>query len=470
MDYKNFYNRVRELNFLRERYDGGHAEMVIVYGRRRTGKSALLREFCHERPHAYYLASQLTETANLEQFRQILLAEHPDPLLASMRFTDWETALTYVTRLAAQERFILILDEFPYLCQANPALPSLIQRWWDTIGAGSKLFLVLCGSHFGFMERDVLAERSPLYGRRTGQIRLGPLLPWDAARFFPSCTPREQLTRYGIFGGIPAYLERVDPDRALDDNLQRAVLSPLGYFYDEVNFLLRTEFTQITTYLSLLKAIAGGATRMGEIGSRVGIPATSAVKYLQTLQEMGLVRREVPATEEHPEKSKRGLYRVNDPFISFWCRFVLPYQSLLEAGQAETVWRTFIQPALDTHLGLIFEEVCAQYVLHRWSAHHAGTPLRVGRWWGADADIDLLAVLRTGDQEQALIGECKWWQAPVGLNVLRDLQGKARHLPSWYRNAPRFALFSASGFTDDLREAATRQEVTLIDAGLLLAT
>jgi AAA+ ATPase superfamily predicted ATPase len=463
-----FHNRTRELTFLSARFRDERAELLVVYGRRRTGKSALLREFCREKPHAYYLAAQLTEQENLEQFRRILLAEHPDPLLASMRFTDWDVALTYVARMAARNRFILVLDEFPYLCQANPALPSLLQRWWDTIGKASQLYLVLCGSHLSFMEQEVLAERSPLYGRRTGQIRLGPLLPWDAARFFPERTPRERLALYGIFGGIPAYLERVHPGQDLATNVAQEALSPLGYFYDEVSFLLRTEFTQIATYLSLLKAIAGGATRVSEIGSRVGIPATSAAKYLSVLQEMGLVRREVPATEAHPEKSKRGVYRINDPFIGFWCRFILPYQSLLEAGQADTVWREFILPALDTHLGLIFEEVCAQYVRHHWDARHGGTPLRVGRWWSPNAEIDVLALLRVGDQQVPLLSECKWWQNPVGLSVLRDLQGRVPHLPAPYRDAPRFALFSASGFTAELRDVAAQQAVTLIDSELLL--
>lgn len=463
-----FINRIRELAFLNDRYQGDQSELLIVYGRRRTGKSALLREFCRGKTHAYYLAAQLTEQENLEQFRRILLAEHADPLLASMRFTDWEVALNYVTRLAEQGRFILVLDEFPYLCQVNPALPSLLQRWWDTIGKSSNIFLLLCGSHLRFMENEILAESSPLYGRQSGQIRLTSLLPWDAARFFPERTPREQLELYGVFGGIPAYLERIDTTQDLATNLFREVLSPLGYFYDEVSFLLRTELSQISTYLSLLIAIAGGATRVGEIGSRAGIPATSAVKYLSVLQGMGLVRREVPASEAHPEKSKRGIYRINDPFIAFWCRFILPCQSLLEAGQANTVWREFIQPALDTHLGRVFEEVCQQYVMHRWHDRHTGTPLRAGCWWNGNAEIDLLAPLRVDGQQVTLLGECKWWHAPVGLNVLRELQAKAPLLPVPYGESVRYALFSASGFTDELREYAMSNEVTLVDAEMML--
>lgn len=159
---------------------------------------------------------------------------------------------------------------------------------------------------------------------------------------------------------------------------------------------------------------------------------------------------------------------INDPFISFWCRFILPYQSLLEAGLADTVWREFIQPALNTHLDGIFEEVCAQYILHRWHDRHIGTPLRVGRWWGAHTEIDLLAVLRVEEHQVYLLGECKWWQTPVGLNVLQDLQAKVPDLPASYRETLRYALFSVSGFTEELRASAAQHDVTLVDAEILL--
>ena len=351
----------------------------------------------------------------------------PDSLTTynSLRFNSWEAALAYVTRLAEKERFVVVLDEFPYLCQDDPALPSVLQRWWDTVGRTSRLMLVLCGSQIGFMERDVLAERSPLFGRRTGQAQLGPLLPWDAADFFPGWSARDQLRAFGVLGGVPAYLERVDPDHALKPNLLREALRPQEFLYDEVHFLLRTELTRITTYLSVLKAVAGGATRITEIATRAGIPTAAASRHLTTLRELGLVRRDVPLTERHPEKSKRGLYVVADPFVWFWCRFILPHQSLIQAGQGETVWREFIRPQLDTHLGIVFEEVCRQYVLHRWASVHGLTPVRVGRVWAADYDLDVVAELADGRSRSLLVGECKWWKTAVGANVPRDLRVRA---------------------------------------------
>jgi len=458
-----FVNRKQELHSLNERFDEDRAELFVLYGRRRTGKSELLRQFCQGKPYLYFLASQVREQDNLDQLREAMLVAHPDPVLANIKLNTWDAALSYLARIAGQERFIIVLDEFPYLCQDNPALPSILQRWWDTVGKNTRIFLILCGSHVGFMESEVLAERSPLYGRRTGQARLGALLPWDAGLMFPDYSARDRLYAYGMLGGIPAYLERFDSRRDLHTNALREMLDPHGFLFDEVHFLLRTELSQVATYLSLLKAVAGGATRLTEIASRAGVPATGAPKYVNTLREMELLRREVPATEDNPEKSKRGIYTVNDPFVAFWCRFILPHQSLIQAGQGRVVWQEFIMPGLDTYLGGIFEEVCRQYVLHRWSAIIGGTPRRVGRWWTSDTEIDVLAELSHAGERVTLAGECKWWKGPVGCNVLNELRYKTRALPSDWQQRLRFALFSASGFTDELQELAHREGVVLID-------
>ncbi len=463
-----FVNRAQELAWLNGRYQAGQPELLVLYGRRRVGKSALLREFGKDKPHVYFQASQVRESDNLEQFREALARAYPDPLLESLRFNSWETALGYLAQATQGRRFVVALDEFPYLCQDNPALPSILQQWWDAAGKSSRLLLVLCGSQISFMERDVLAERSPLFGRRTGQSRLGPLLPWDAARFFPTWSGRDRLTAYGILGGIPAYLERFEAGRTLKSNLLQEALQPQGFLYDEVHFLLRLELTQVATYLSVLKAVAGGATRVTEIATRAGMPTTAVPRYLGTLRELGLVRREAPFTERNPEKSKRGLYVTADPFVSFWCRFILPHQSLIQAGQGETVWRELIRPHLDTHLGLVFEEVCRQYVLYRWAEAHGGTPLRVGRMWTGDYDVDVVAELAAGGARQTLLGECKWWKSPVGVNVLRDLRARAADLPPDLHQNPRFALFSLSGFTDELRSLSAREGVALISGEEIL--
>ena len=464
-----FIDRKRELVSLNARYSGTRAELFVLYGRRRTGKSALLRHWCQDKPHVYFLASQVKEPDNLDQLREAVLAARPDPLLASMRFTTWDVALAYVTQLAQRERFILVLDEFPYLCQDNPALPSILQRWWDTTGKQTQLVLVLCGSHIGFMENEVLAERSPLYGRRTGQARLEPLRPWDAGQFFPEYSTRERVTAYGMLGGIPAYLERFDSTCDLLANVRREMLDPHGFLFDEVQFLLRTELTQISTYLSLIKAVAGGATRLSEMANRAGIPANAASKYVGILREMGLLQREVPATETHPDKSKRGVYRIQDPFVAFWCRFILLHQSLIQSGQGDVVWREFIAPALDTYLGGIFEEICRQYVLCGGPALGGLVPRHVARWWTGDTEIDVLAEMSDRGARVVVAGECKWWKGPVGMNIVEDMRRKVGALPADWQRDVRILLCSATGFTPEVSAMADPERLLLLDAKTVMS-
>ncbi len=465
-----FINRKRELNSLNERFNGSRAELFVLYGRRRTGKSALLRQWCQGKKYIYFLASQVREQDNLDQFRQALLTVHPDPLLASMTFTSWDVAFTYLAQISKNERFIVVLDEFPYLCYDNAALPSILQRWWDITGKETQLFLVLCGSHIGFMENEVLAERSPLYGRRTGQARLEPLTPWDSGLFFPHYSPRERLTAYGILGGIPAYLERFDAKCDLETNVKREMLDPHGFLFDEVQFLLRTELSQISTYLSLLKATAGGATRLSEMASRAGIPTNVASKYIGILCDMGLLRREVPTTDTHPEKSKRGLYRIHDQFVKFWCRFILPHQSLIQAGQGDTVWQEFILPSLDTYLGEIFEEACRQYLISCGPVMNNLVPRYAGRWWNGSNEIDILAEMSEDGKKVIIAGECKWWKGPVGNNVLEELRQKTAALPESWQSPLRLMLCSASGFTPEVHDKAAIENIILLDAKDLMTT
>ena len=235
---RGFIGRERELAELQERWRSGQPELFVVYGRRRVGKTELLLQFSRmdNKKTLYFLASQVTRQEHLRQFTEIMRETFSDPVLQSLTFTDWEAVLTYLGERAREERFLLILDEFPYLCEAAPGLPSAIQRFWDLHGKGTKIFLVLCGSQLGFMEREVLGERSPLYGRRTGQLRLRPFHFREASLFFPGYSQRERLIAYGILGGMPAYLIRFSPELSLRENLLREMLQVQGYLYEEPAF------------------------------------------------------------------------------------------------------------------------------------------------------------------------------------------------------------------------------------------
>jgi len=471
---RKFVGRERELAELEERWRSGQPELFIVYGRRRVGKTELLLQFSrlNGKRTLYFLASQVTPQEHLRQLTEVMWETFTDPLLESLTFMDWETIFTYLGEQARKERLLVILDEFPYLCEAAPELPSVIQRFWDLRGKESQVFLVLCGSQLGFMEREVLGERSPLYGRRTGQLRLRPFDFREASLFFPGYNPRERLIAYGILGGMPAYLTRFSPKLSLRENLLREMLQVQGYLYEEPRFLLRIELRDPKVYASILGAIASGCTKLNEIAQRAGITVQAASKYLGVLQALELVEREVPFTARAPQRSKRGRYRLRDNYLNFWFRFVQPHSSMIEAGQGNVVYERFIAPNLDEYMGRVFEEVARSY-MQLYASEELELPpvLRVGRAWGRDFEIDLIAEHADGSWT---IGECKWVRRSVGERVLHKLQAKATQLLRIVKFPEnlRYAIFSSSGFTPAMRRSAEkdRENVLLLSAAELLGT
>ena len=466
-----FIDRHQELTVLERMFHSEIAEFFVLYGRRRVGKTELLLKFCKNKRSLYFLASQLKERDHLRQLTETARHVINDPLLQNLVFDDWEAALVYFAQQSEKERLILVLDEFQYLCEDNAALPSLIQRFWDLHGKKSKLFLILCGSQVSFMEGEVLAERSALYGRRTGQLRLMPLSYRDSGYFFSEYSTKDRLIVYGILGGIPAYLNRFalhptkhlpnTPQKALEHHIKDELLTPQGYLFDEVNFLLRMELRETRTYASLLQAIAGGATRLNEISQRVGLNPTNVNKYLSVLRELGLVKRETPVTDRTPQKSKKGLYKIADNYIKFWFRFVLPNRSLIESGNADLVYEEIIAPSLPHYMGEIFEDVCRQYISLYWAEKLKVAPKQVGAHWARSIKID---VLTENIDSSHWFGECKWWNAPVGENVLERLIENTEKVPDRWKQHPRYILFSASGFTDALKQRSEKEGVFLIEA------
>jgi AAA+ ATPase superfamily predicted ATPase len=347
MGGRGFIGRERELAVLHELADSDRAELFVLYGRRRVGKTELLQQLCSKHRSVYFQAAQMRDRDNLRAFQHALREGLPGSsgaMIEDVEFKDWAGALSFAAERAGDERLVVVLDEFPYLCEANKGVPSLVQRFWDQRGKRSRLMLVLCGSQVSFMEREVLAERSPLFGRRTGQRRLEALAPSEALRFFPRWSMDDAVLAYGILGGMPAYLRCFDDKRSLTDNLLREVLRPEGYLFDEVQFLLRTELQNPTTYNSILAAVAAGAERVGDIALTVGVDSPTANKYLHVLRELRVVEREIPLTDPDPLRSRRGMHRIADRFLTFHFRHVQPHLSLIEAGRGGRVLEEFILP------------------------------------------------------------------------------------------------------------------------------
>jgi hypothetical protein len=461
MQERGFLNRAQELKLLHGLRRSEAAQLFVLYGRRRVGKTELLRAFCGKHPHVYFQAAQVSDRDNLRQFLQEAAEATHDPFLARANFQDWEAPLEYLASRTPGKRLIVVLDEFPYLCEANKALPSILQRFWDAHGKDSRLMLVLCGSSVSFMQDEVLAERSPLYGRRTGQLELQPFSYRDSAAFLPEHSLDDNLRAYGMLGGIPMYLGQFDGAASIAANVQQALLQPGALLYDEPEYLLRMELRDPRTYNSILQAIASGLTKRSEIADRVGMASTQMSPYLATLEKLRITERVAPVADRAPERVPRGRYFVRDNFLRFWYRFVLPNRSLLEIGERERVWRERVEPHLDEHLSFVFEDVCREYV-----QRHAREKLPVlpaggvGRHWHKDAEIEL--VCRNTDGS-TYCGACKWSRQPVDLRELTGLEEKAKTLPQSWQEGLRYVLFSRSGFRPELKGREDGKRVILVD-------
>jgi uncharacterized protein len=449
-----FVGRQNELALLSEELTAAKASLAIVYGRRRIGKSTLIREAIKDRTHVFYQATRVTSSLNLESFKaEVAHGLGADDLLTGL--ADWLSVLHYLARAAEQNPGLtIVLDEFPYLADADPALPSVIQKFWDSGAArAGNLKLLLCGSMIAHME-ELLAERNPLYGRKTLVLDLGPLSFREAAQFV-RYRAEDRLLTCGVFGGTPFYLELLDSSETLQSNIVRLLLTQTGSLVDEPVVLLQSELREVSRYASILAAIADGCTKHGDIIGRVKEISDSKAlgPYLEKLERMRLIRI-VRSMDAGPKERDRR-YFIADPLIAFWHRFVRPNLSSIAQGFGRDVWRHQIAPRLDEFMGNAFEEICREHA-RRFSQENFAAPAQeVGRIWHADFDIDIAGKLLDGSM---IYGECKWWKDPVGENILDQLIERAS-LTEYGRDNPKrqFILYSRTGFTTALRKRATSQ-------------
>ncbi len=459
-----FHDREEELAFLRGQVDRPGAGLVVLYGRRRVGKTELLREFARGRRAVFYVAEMGSAPDQRATFSGRVFETFGETALAGAAFPSWEAAFRFLGERAAKERLLVLLDEFPYLVDSDPTLPSILQRAWDAALKRSRILLVLCGSSVGVMEREILGARNPLYGRRTGQWRLDPMGPREAGLFFPGLPADRRIEAWAVAGGVPAYLEAFARGRTLRESVLGAVLARGAPLFDEVRFLLLQELRDPRTYFSLLQGMAAGNTRPNEIAQAAGLADRGvASRYLETLRDLQIVERTYPVTESRPEKSRKGLYRIADSFVRFWFRFVLPNKSALEAGEAEAVYDRRIAPALDDFVAPSFEEAARRFVHRPPRPSPFPVPYeRVGSYWDREGEIDVVAV---GPEGELLLGECKWSRRAVGADVLVDLRRKAPRVLEALRirGRPRvrFALFARAGFAPSLSKGRRPADLLL---------
>lgn len=440
-----FYDRGSELDALRIAFTSSEHAFYVVYGRRRVGKTELLKEFCTSRPHIYFLAAQEAEDRQREKFVE-QIANHFDDRVP--RIDGWDDAFDYLGEKLMNEKLAIIIDEFPYLIEENDSLPSYIQSFVDEQLQDTESMLVLCGSSVSTMESEVLGHESPLYGRRTGQIDLQPF-SFTEAQSAIEYELLDAIKSYAVTGGTPMYLTLFDYTRTLGENIQSKILSPTAILYNEPEFLLRTELRNPARYMSILEAVATGHTTPNEIAGTTGIDSGPLSKYLQTLRRLRLIEREVPVTASG-KKSKRSRYHVADEFLRFWFRFVEPNRSTIEEAPS-VVFDGTIEPALPDHVAGTFEDVCQEVVWEAIRRGEFGSYSEVGRWWYGEDEIDIVGLAPNDDR--ILFGECKWTIDPVGHGLVKELRAKAENV-RWgpETREERFALFSKSGFVDNLEE------------------
>lgn len=462
-----FFNRERELARLAAAWTVPTAQLVTLWGRRRVGKSALLARFAMGKRAIYLYGTRIAERDILAGLAMQAADVFGEPYLRTAPFPSWDTALDYLTARARDERLLIVLDEFPYLCEVTPGLDTLVQRWWDRVHGGADLMLILAGSAFSFM-MGLTGATGPLHGRRTAQIDVQPFDYYDAAAFFPELPPDERLRAYACYGGIPAYLRHWRRGDELARNLQGTLLAPGHFLFREGEELLRTEFHQEALYASILRAVAAGEGRPSDIARAVGRHSADEIfDHLRRLQELHFLRREAPVTEWDRTRTQRVLYRLADPYLRCWFRYVSPYQSLLQLGKGAVIWTREIAPTIDEFVArTTWEEACLQHLWRRVAADWLTVPVaQLGRWWDGQDEIDLVGLWH---ERVTLVGECKWTAAPVDEGVLAGLERKARKLP--LVDAPLWVLASRSGFTPALRQAAAgRDDLLLLDPAALFA-
>lgn len=439
-------DRENERDWLRTRLDAGR-QVLVVYGRRRVGKTTLVTGVLDrlETPSVYYLCNERGTESNARNFANRCAAAFDDVPPAVDGFTD---AFRYLaTRVDGP--FIVALDEFSYLVDTDETVTSVFQTVVDDILDGTEVSLILLGSSISMMEEGVLSYESPLYGRRTGQWRLEPMTLGQAAAFFPEYDPETKVETYSVVGGIPAYLDQFDSDTDLLTNIERHVLSKGSFLYEEPEFLLRQELREPATYMAILEAIAGGASRVTEIANEIGKQANSLSRYLSNLDRLAIVERESPVTDP----DGRGVYRLTDQYLRFWFRYLSPNRATLEQGHTTPVRET-IEETLPKHVSWTFEDVCRQAV--RTPAFPVDCS-RVGRWWYEDMEIDVAGV--DEQSRTLLLGECKWTNDVVGTGLLSELEELASEVR--WRGSDRsvaYAVFAKRGFSDELQALASERD------------
>lgn len=453
-----FIGRTNELSQMQTLYDTNDFQCVIIWGRRRVGKTTLINEFIKDKSAIYFMATESTANDNLDSLSQsIAELQGISPELAPS-YSSFEKALNAIYDLSKKQRLVLVIDEYPYLAKAYKPISSLLQKLIDLqFKVDSKLYIILCGSSMSFMEKQVLGYQSPLYGRRTAQLQIHPFDFYEFKKYYQGFSNEEFALVYGITGGIPQYMSFFNDQLSLKENIIRNFLTPSGYLFEEPSNLLKQELREPTIYNAIIKAVATGSSKSSEITSKLGLESSGKLAmYTDKLLELGILEKETPLGEKAGRKT---IYSVKDAMFNFWYRFIPNNMLLIQRNMGEMAWNN-IEPLLGNYMGKIFERICIDYLWHSYNQ----LPVyfqQIGRWWGTNPrlrrqeEIDIVA----NNENSAIIAECKWRNEKTDETILFTLLERAALLN--YKEK-HFYIFSKSGFTEKCKKAAKINNVHLI--------
>lgn len=450
-----FIGRKTELQQLNALYKQDKFQCVIIYGRRRVGKTTLINEFIKDKDAVYFTGIESTAKDNLENFSRSIAALNNPNTDSSPLYKDFRSALTEIDTFAQNRKIVLVIDEYPYLARSYRPISSLLQELIDTrFKNNANLFIILCGSSMSFMEKQVLGYQSPLYGRRTAQFHIKPFTFYEAAAYYKNFSNEDLAVIYGITGGIPLYMSFISDNLSLKDNIINTFLTPSGYMYEEPFNLLNQELREPAMYNAIIRAIATGSSRISEIASKVGIENAAATSYIDKLIELGIIEKEVPAGTAG--KSRKSIYGIKDGMFRFWYKFIPENNILIQRNMPEAAWAN-IQTRINEYMGKVFENICADYLLE----NYINLPVQfqtLGRWWGnnpklkREEEIDIVAA----SNDKAILCECKWRNETTDKDVLETLLERRKLLP-WF-NECYYYIFSKSGFTAACQQLAKEND------------
>lgn len=454
-----FIGRERETKTLEKLYRSDVFEFVVIYGRRRVGKTTLISEFIKDKKAVFYPGIDSNEKQNLEILSASILSVFTGTEVGSV-FRDFHEALELIYRMSKEERLILVIDEYPYLANCYGGISSLLASFIDHKFLESKLMLILCGSSLPFMENQVLGYQSPLYGRRTAQMKIRPFTFAECSRYYRHFDRQELALAYGVTGGIPLYMSKLDDRKSMEDNIRDNFFDTSAYLFEEPGNLIKQECREPMQYNAVIKAIATGSSKISEISGASGLNDTGATSnYISKLMSLGIIEKEFPYKTEH---SRKTIYKLSDSMFQFWYRFVPANLSLIGQGAGDRVYQR-VEKQIPAYMGFVFEEICKQYL---WQENLKGNlPVDftdMGRWWGNDpvekrqTEIDILA---DNEEGEAIFGECKWRNELTSEAELKELQHQST-LFRYKKNV--LILFSKSGFTDGCRELADKRGDVLL--------